>query len=127
MREQVAREKLSVIKSATKDKKIVIGEDSIVRGNQLLRIRNTLKEKGEAKEVHARVGCPPLRAPCPYTKTTKEYSDLIYNQCEGNIENISERLNLDSLKYNSIDDLVNAIGLPREKLCLGCFTDDFPI
>lgn len=127
VREQIAREKLSVIKSATEGKKIVIGEDSIVRGNQLLRIRNALKDKGNAKEVHARVGCPPLSSPCPYTQTTKEKSDLIYNQCSGEMGEICDKLNLDSLKYNSVEDLVKAIGLPREKLCLGCFTGDFPV
>ncbi|KXA98459.1 hypothetical protein AKJ39_01990 [candidate division MSBL1 archaeon SCGC-AAA259J03] len=127
IREQVAKEKLSVIKSSTKGGEIVICEDSIVRGNQLLRLRNTLKEKGEAKEVHARVGCPPLCSPCPYTQTTKKYSDLIYNQCDGDIGKVSEKLNLDLLKYNSVENLVEAINLPSEDLCIGCFTDDYPI
>jgi len=63
----------------------------------------------------------------PYTQTTKEKSDLIYNQCSGDTGKICDKLNLDSLKYNSVDNLVKAIGLPREDLCLGCFTGDFPV
>lgn len=125
IREQKAKEKLSPIPRSIQNRRLVVVDDSIVRGNQMLRIRNTLKGK-DAKEVHARIGCPPLQAPCPYTSTTKEYSDLIYNRCDGNIEEIASRLNVDSLKYNKVEDFVDAIGLPKEELCLGCFTDEYP-
>ncbi|KXB08726.1 hypothetical protein AKJ56_00490 [candidate division MSBL1 archaeon SCGC-AAA382N08] len=125
IREQKASEKLSPIQGSIRDKRLVVVDDSIVRGNQMLRLRNVLKGKG-AKEVHARIGCPPLRAPCPYTSTTKKYSDLIFNRSNGNIEEIARELNLNSLKYNKIDDFVKAIGLPKEELCLGCFMDEYP-
>lgn len=125
IREQKASEKLSPIPGSIRGKKLILVDDSIVRGNQMLRLRNILKEKG-AEEVHARIGCPPLRAPCPYTSTTKEYSDLIYNRCGGDIEKIKKELNLDSLKYNTIDNFVKAIGIPEEELCLGCFEDIYP-
>lgn len=125
IREQIASEKLSVVRGSTKGKKIIICEDSIVRGNQMLRIRNSLKEKGKADEVHARVGSPPLNAPCPYTETTKKKEELIYNRFDGEVDKISNKLNLDSLKYNTVDDMVEAIGLPKKKLCLGCFAHEY--
>ncbi|MFP4633585.1 MAG: amidophosphoribosyltransferase [Candidatus Aenigmatarchaeota archaeon] len=126
VREQVAKEKLSVIRSSTKGKKLVLGEDSIVRGNQMIRLRDTLKKKGGAKEVHARIGCPPITEPCPYTETTNKRSNLIYNRYNGSVEKICEKLNLDSLTYNSPQDVIDAIGLPREELCMGCLTGNFP-
>lgn len=125
IREQKAKEKLSPISESIRGKRLVVVDDSIVRGNQMLRIRNTLKDEG-AEEVHTRIGCPPLKAPCPYTSTTKKYSDLIYNRSNGDIEEIANRLNIDSLKYNEVDDFVEAIGLPKEELCLGCFTNEYP-
>lgn len=124
IRRQIASEKLSIVNESIRGKRIIICEDSIVRGEQMLRIRNSLKKKGKAKEVHARVGSPPISAPCHYTDTTKKKEELIYNRFDGEIDKISNKLNLDSLKYNTLDDLVAAIGLPREKLCLDCFARD---
>ncbi len=125
LREQIASEKLSIVHESIRGNKIIICEDSIVRGNQMLRIRNSLKKKGKAKEVHARVGSPPINAPCSYTDTTKQEEELIYNRFDGDVDKISKKLNLDSLRYNTVNDMVEAIGLPKEKLCLGCFAHDY--
>lgn len=120
-REQEARIKLSVIEETIKGKKIVLCDDSIVRGTQIRNKVLELKAFG-AKEVHVRVGCPPLMAPCIYDISTRSYKELAAKRYSTN--QIARRIGADTLKYNTVEDLVKAIGLPKNKICLHCWTEE---
>jgi len=144
IRNKVAKLKLIPIKSVIEGKRIVVCDDSIVRGTQL---KNQAIEKlwrNGAKEIHVRVACPPLMFPCPYllaTRTKKELAarrvikkisgernfnikDFLDEKSPGYqkmVDTIQKELGVTSLKYQPIDDMVKAIGLPAEKLCLYCW------
>ncbi|MCM8758529.1 MAG: amidophosphoribosyltransferase [Candidatus Omnitrophica bacterium] len=120
-RDQEARIKLSVIEESIRGKTIVLCDDSIVRGTQIRNKVLELKAFG-AKEVHVRVGCPPLMAPCLYDISTRSYEELAAKKYS--IAQIAERIGADTLKYNTIEDFVKAIGIPAEKLCLHCWTEE---
>ncbi|UCD55891.1 MAG: amidophosphoribosyltransferase [Candidatus Omnitrophota bacterium] len=115
--------KLNPIKGILKDKKIVVVEDSIVRGTtSKMRVR-TLREAG-AKEVHMRVSCPPLISPCYYGIDFPTAKELVAS--EHSIEEIRKFIGLDSLKYLSLDGMLNSMLLPKETFCTACFTKDYP-
>ncbi|KUK83778.1 MAG: Glutamine phosphoribosylpyrophosphate amidotransferase [Microgenomates bacterium 39_6] len=145
-RDQIAKMKLIANKEVVKEKKIIICDDSIVRGTQLKNQGvNKLWQAG-AKEIHGRIACPPLMFPCQYclaTRTRKElitrrvlaqlvgkkvdddqakkYSDDKSKEYQKMICLISKELGLTSLKYQTVDDMVAAIGLPKKRLCLECW------
>ena len=131
-RDKMAKRKISVIREAVQGKRIVLCEDSIVRGTQIRDKVRDLK-KGGAKEVHVRVACPPLMHPCRYGVSTRTYEELSARRFikKGEIDSMdrlkmieektAKLIGADSLKYNSLDDFVSAIGLPKEKLCLECW------
>ncbi len=145
MRNLVARMKLIPIKEIIQGKKILFCDDSVVRGTQLQDNTQILYQYG-AKEVHMRIACPCLIYPCEFlnfstSRSTldlagrkaiyelegKEDTDLTDYAVDGSakhqamIEKIIARLSLTSLRYQKLDDLVNAIGLPKEKLCTHCW------
>ncbi|HNQ35320.1 MAG TPA: amidophosphoribosyltransferase [bacterium] len=117
-RDEEARIKISVIAENVKGKSIVLCDDSIVRGTQIRNKVFELKSFG-AREVHVRVGCPPLMAPCIYDISTRSYRELAARKYA--LEEIRRRVGADSLSYNSLEDLVQAIGLPKHRLCLACW------
>ncbi len=113
--------KLNPIKSAIKDKNIVLIDDSIVRGNTMKYIISLLRKEG-AKEIHVRVGSPKIVAACYFGVDMKTNSDFIaYNKTNDEIKNI---IGADSLGYVSLDGLKEAIGM--NTLCLGCLTGKYP-
>ncbi|MFH1056027.1 MAG: amidophosphoribosyltransferase [Candidatus Altiarchaeota archaeon] len=144
-RDQIALMKLVPNKDIIAGKSIILCEDSIVRGTQL---RNyTIKKlfRSGAKEVHVRVACPPLMFPCIFNLSTKTIAELAARKAIKAMEgsdgkNLEEYLNPDSQKhkkmvewirrdlevssliYQRLDDMTDAIGLPKEKLCLYCWT-----
>ena len=116
--------KLNPIKDVLKGKRIVIIEDSIVRGTTS-RIRvKTLREAG-AKEVHMRVSCPPLRFPCFYGIDFPTRKELIASG--HSIEWIREFIGLDSLEYLSLEGMLEAMLLPKEEFCTACFNEEYPV
>lgn len=117
-RDEEARTKLITIKSIIEGKRIILVDDSIVRGTQTLNQAERLKQLG-AKEVHAMIACPPLMAACKYGKSTKKDEDCIAKRMA--IEEVKKKLKLDSLNYATTEILEKAIGFPREKLCLECW------
>ncbi|MGB9641721.1 MAG: amidophosphoribosyltransferase [Candidatus Ratteibacteria bacterium] len=119
-RDKEARIKLSVVEESVRGKKIILCDDSIVRGTQIRNKVLELKASG-AKEVHVRVGCPPLMAPCLYDISTRSYKELAAKKYS--ISKIAKRIGADTLKYNSVEDFVKAIGLPENHLCLHCWTE----
>lgn len=145
MRDLVAKMKLIPNKSIIKDKRGVFLDDSIVRGTQL---KDNVKDLHEAgiKEVHMRIACPPLIFSCEFlnfsrsrsildlaTHTAirelegtddydfKDYTDTQNGKHAEMVEQIRKRLGLNSLMYQKLDDLVEVIGLPKEKICTHCW------
>ncbi|MBU1136550.1 MAG: hypothetical protein ABIG37_00915 [Nanoarchaeota archaeon] len=118
-RDEEGKRKLIVLEKIVRGMRVVIVDDSIVRGTQSQNQTGKLKEK-KAKEVHARIACPPLMAACKYGKTTREDEECIARRMS--IEEIKETRGLDSLGYATIEDLEESIGYPREKLCLECWS-----
>ena len=115
--------KLNPIKSVLKDKKIIVVEDSIVRGTtSKIRVK-TLREAG-AREVHMRVSCPPLISPCYYGIDFPTAKELIAS--EHSIEEIRKFIGLDSLKYLSLNGMLNSMMLAKEVFCTACFTRNYP-
>jgi amidophosphoribosyltransferase len=145
IRNLVAKMKLIPNKSLIREKKIAFCDDSIVRGTQLKDNAKTLLGFG-AKEVHIRISCPPLVFPCEYinfsasrsplelitrrfilekegahNKNLEKYSDSNTDEYREMVDYIKNDLKLSSLRFNSVEDLVNAIGLPKESICTHCF------
>jgi len=144
-RDLIARMKLIAIKEIIKGNRIIVCDDSIVRGTQLKNFTiNKLIDAG-AKEIHIRPACPPLLFPCKFCMSTRSINELAARKAirslEGqDIENIDEYidektekhnkmvewirkdLGATTLRYQSIDDMIGAIGMPKEKICQYCWT-----
>lgn len=144
MRDLVAKMKLIPNRAVIEGKRMIFLDDSIVRGTQLKDNTIDLRKSGAA-EVHMRIACPPLLYPCQFlnfsqsrtpmelagrkavyqlegnTEDLAEYTDPDSEKHKRMVEKIAETLNLDSLMYQRLDDLVEAIGLPKEKLCTHCW------
>ncbi|UCD86988.1 MAG: amidophosphoribosyltransferase [Desulfobacterales bacterium] len=131
-REKMAKRKLSVLQHAVKGQRVVLCDDSIVRGTQILYKVRDLKEAG-AQQVHVRIACPPLMYPCDFGISTRTYEELAARRHfkTGNITSmkklrdlealIADQIGADSVKYNSLDAFVSALGIPKQQLCLKCF------
>lgn len=144
-RELVAKMKLIPNKALLKNRKVIFCDDSIVRGTQL---RDNVKDLFDAgiKAVHMRIACPPLVYPCEYLNFTASKSEMelitrrVIADLEGDhntnleaycktdspeyknmVEEIRRRLGLTSLRFSSLENIVNAIGLPKCKVCTHCF------
>lgn len=116
--------KLNPVKDVLKDKRIVIIEDSIVRGTTS-RVRvKTLREAG-AKEVHMRISCPPLRFPCFYGIDFPTKKELIASN--HSIEWIRDFIGVDTLKYLSKDGMLDSMPLPKSEFCTACFDGSHPV
>ena len=148
MRDLVSKMKLLPNETTTKDSKIVFLDDSIVRGTQLKDNVIKLRQSG-VKEIHIRIACPPILFPCNFLNfsTSRSSFDLFARRVIRDLEGVSEltdeilepyidpnsdkyskmvktmcqHLQIDSLLFQRLDDLVEAIGLPKEKLCTHCW------
>ena len=78
-----------------------------------------------AKAVNVRIGCPPLVAPCKYGISTRTYDELIAKK--HSVNEIKDKINANTLKYNTLEDFVDAIGVPQNNLCLACWTGEYPL
>jgi amidophosphoribosyltransferase len=78
-----------------------------------------------AKEVHVRIGCPPLIAPCRYGVSTRSYEELVARK--KSVEKIRDGVGAKTLRFNTLEDFVDGIGIPKEKLCLACWTGEYPL
>jgi len=147
IRDLVAKMKLIPIREVIDGNRILLCEDSIVRGTQLKNYTIKKLWNAGAKEIHVRSACPPLMFPCRYNLSTRsihelaarrairslegrsvedvsEYIDHTSEKYRTMVEWIARRLDVTSLRYQTVDDMVSAIGLPREKLCLYCWTGE---
>src|SRR5690242_7058486 len=118
------RVKLNLIAALVKDKRVIVVDDSIVRGTTCKTRVNNLKEAG-AKEVHVLVSCPPHMHPCVYGIDFPDRSKLM--AANYSLEEIRKYLNADSLHYLSQDGLVTATGLPKDSFCMACYDGDYPV
>lgn len=118
------RVKLNLIKEAVEGKRVVVVDDSIVRGTTA-RARVVNLRKAGAKEVHIRVSCPPHRFACHYGIDFPNRKDLIANQFT--MAEIAKYLGADSLGYLDVHGMIRATGLKPNSFCLACFTGDYPI
>ena len=123
-RERGVMIKLNPIRSEIEGKRVVLVDDSIVRGTTIKRIIKLLRDFG-ASEVHVRISCPPIRYPCYYGIDMQTHKEFIAQK--KSVEAIRKEIGADSLAYNSLEGLIEAIGLPGEKLCVGCLTGDYVI
>ena len=105
-------------------KKLVVIDDSIVRGTTTPRVITLLKKAG-AREVHMRICAPPIRYPCFFGVDMATRWELIAAQ--KSIPQIRDTIGADSLGYLSVEGLIEAVGLPKDIFCLACFTGDYPI
>jgi amidophosphoribosyltransferase len=118
------RVKLNLITELVKDKRVVVVDDSIVRGTTCKARVNNLKEAG-AKEVHVLVSCPPHMNPCVYGIDFPDRSKLM--AANHSLEEIRKYLNADSLYYLSQEGLVVATGLPKNSFCMACYDGNYPV
>jgi amidophosphoribosyltransferase len=105
-------------------KRLVVLDDSIVRGTTTARVVGLLRRAG-AKEVHMRICAPPLRYPCFFGIDIPTRGQLI--AARETVPEIAKHIGADSLGYLSLEGLVQSVGLPREVLCLACFTGEYPV
>jgi amidophosphoribosyltransferase len=126
LREKGVKMKLSAVRKVVEGKRVVMIDDSIVRGTTSLRIVNLLREAG-ATEVHVRITSPPFANPCYYGIDTPDRKELIASQ--KTVEEIRAAINADSLYFLSEEGLVEAVG-PNEGhnggMCMACFDNDYP-
>jgi len=116
--------KLNPLLEAVGGKRVVLVDDSIVRGSTSSQIVQMMYDAG-AREVHMRVSCPPVKFPCFYGIDMAEASQLI--AATRTVEEIEAIIKPDTLRYLSIEGMVAACGLSRHELCTACFNDDYPI
>lgn len=129
MPEQSGREseldiKLNAIRDLIDGKRLVLVDDSIIRGNTMRKIVSLLRSKG-AKEVHVRIASPPISHPCYLGVDMKTKEHFIASGRDP--KEISRLIGADSLSYLSLNGLVEAIGFEKGNLCLGCLTGKYPV
>ena len=146
-RDLIAKMKLIPVRELIEGQRLLLIDDSIVRGTQLRETTEFLYRSG-AKEVHVRPACPPILFGCKYVNFSRSNSDMeliarrVIREFEGDdvprevleeyadpdseryakmLDRICEQLGFTSLRYNRLDDMIDAVGLPREKLCTYCW------
>ncbi|MCC6355804.1 MAG: amidophosphoribosyltransferase [Verrucomicrobiae bacterium] len=118
------RVKLNLIKEMVRGKRVVVVDDSVVRGTTARARVVNLREVG-AKEVHLRVSCPPHRFPCFYGIDFPDKKDLLANQMTR--AEIAKYLGVDSIGYLDVDGMIRATGRKGSEFCVACFTGDYPV
>jgi amidophosphoribosyltransferase len=124
LRQLGIRLKLNPLRDVLGGKRLVVVDDSIVRGNTSRQLVRMLRESG-ASEVHFRVSSPPVRHPCYYGIDMATRAELIASGLS--IEEIRDFIGADSLAYLSLEDLVTATGRPKDSLCRACFDGRYAI
>jgi amidophosphoribosyltransferase len=124
MRDLGVKMKFNPLPDILRDKRVVLVDDSIVRGTTTPKVINLLRKAG-AKEVHMRVCAPPIRHPCFFGVDMASRWELI--AAHKSVSEVKDFIGADSLGYISINGLVKAVGLPKDNFCMACFTGDYPI
>jgi amidophosphoribosyltransferase len=129
MRELNVSLKTNPIRDLVKNKRIILIDDSIVRGTTIKRIVQNVRNAG-ASEVHVRIASPPIISPCYLgidMKTRDQFIAKPYDEKQDAYTRVAEIITSDSLAHISIEGLVEAIGHEKDKLCLGCLTEEYPM
>ena len=116
--------KLSALREQVRDRRLVVVDDSIVRGTTTRQIVGLLRKAG-AREVHVRISAPPIFHPCFYGIDTQIETELI--AATKSVDEIRDFIGADSLSYLSIGGVLDAIDLPRERFCFACFDGNYPV
>ena len=124
MRDFGVRVKLNPVRELIQGKRVVIVEDSVIRGTTTMARVKNIRQAG-ASQVHMLVSCPPHRFPCHYGIDFSTKGELI--ACDHSVEEIKNMLGLDSLAYLSIDGLLNSTKTSRDGFCLACFDGNYPV
>jgi amidophosphoribosyltransferase len=124
MRQQGIRMKLNPLREVIAGRRVVVVDDSIVRGNTIKQIVAMLREAG-AREVHLRISSPPIKWPCFYGIDMPDQDELIGAHL--GVEEIRAHIAADSLSYLSLDGMLQATEIPPEDFCTACFSSRYPI
>jgi amidophosphoribosyltransferase len=124
LRKHGLRMKFNPLPEIVADKRVVVVDDSIVRGNTTRQIVGMLRDAG-AREVHLRISAPPIRHPCHYGIDMSTSEEMIAHG--RTVEEIARELKADSLAYLSMEGVYEAVGTPAEDHCDACFTGDYPL
>jgi amidophosphoribosyltransferase len=124
MRQRGVSVKLNPLREQVRDRRLVVVDDSIVRGTTTRQIVALLRRAG-AREIHLRISAPPIYHPCFYGIDTQIESELI--AASHSLEEIRAYVGADSLAYLSISGVLQAIGLPRDRFCFACFDGCYPV
>jgi amidophosphoribosyltransferase len=119
--------KLNAVRDVLKGKRVVVVDDSIVRGTTCLKLITMLREQGGAKEVHMRISSPPTAFSCFYGVDTPTREELAYNAFNESVENIRRFINADSLGYISRKGLHLAVNSGKGGYCDACFSGEYPV
>jgi amidophosphoribosyltransferase len=124
MRQRGVNVKLNPLREQVRDRRLIVVDDSIVRGTTTRQIVALLRRAG-AREIHLRISAPPIYHPCFYGIDTQIESELIASS--HSVEEIREFVGADSLAYLSIGGVLEAIDLPRDRFCFACFDGRYPV
>jgi amidophosphoribosyltransferase len=124
LRRHGLRLKFNPLKEVIEGKRLIVVDDSIVRGNTMPGIANMLREAGAA-EVHVRISSPPIKHPCHYGIDMSTREEMIAHG--RNVEQIADELGVDSLHYLSLEGVYEAVGQTRDTHCDACFSGDYPL
>ncbi|MFI5252458.1 MAG: amidophosphoribosyltransferase [Bacteroidota bacterium] len=126
MRQVGVKAKFNTVKGVLKDRKVVIVDDSIVRGTTSKQLVKLVRAAG-VKEIHFRVTSPPIRYPCHYGIDFPDPKELIANRCDGDVEKIRQELGVDTLEYLSLDRLLESVPHAKgQDYCTACFSGKYP-
>lgn len=125
-RQMGVRIKFNIVKGVLEGRTIVVVDDSIVRGTTSKQLVHLIKE-ANPKSVHLRISSPPIMYPCFYGMDFPSKEELVAHQMHGNIEEIKNYLEVDSLEYLTIDELLEAVSeAGKENFCTACFSGKYP-
>jgi amidophosphoribosyltransferase len=135
-RSDAVRMKFTPMREVLEGKRIFLVDDTLVRGTTLRAVISSIREQGGAREVHVRIGCPPIMGPCFYgidMPTVKELfappylaGQAVDRVLPGVLQRMARELGADSLAYLSMEGLLKALELPRQNLCMACITSEYP-
>ncbi|MQA75593.1 MAG: amidophosphoribosyltransferase [Solirubrobacterales bacterium] len=124
LRKHGLRMKFNPLPEIVAGKRVVVVDDSIVRGNTTRQIVGMLREAG-ATEVHLRISAPPIRHPCHYGVDMSSREEMVAH--DRTVDEIARELGADSLAYLTLDGVYEAVGTPREMHCDACFSGEYPL
>lgn len=135
-RSETVQQKYTPVRGALDGKRVILVDDSIVRGNTVKQLIRDLKDRGGAREIHLRVTCPPITRPCFYGIDMSTLDELFATQFiddppndvvpETVLGKMAAQMGADSLKYMPISQIPHCIGFPQSQLCMACVNGEYP-